>query len=347
MKKHWWKILGVILLVYSFLVGMLVPLKPGIVSASPANFKTGDRAQIMVEGYNTFYQKGEVHRAWLKLADDQQLAAQQIQVISDTKMKIDFVLPVTLPGEDKVMDATLILDNMIDGATVLPSAIFITRQENDGGGTQWQNNLISDLHEKSGMTFPYRNILSETIRSTYYHVPYWFAMMIIFVISMVYSIQYLSTNDPLKDHKAAAFTSVGVLYGVLGLVTGAIWAKFTWGSYWSFDIKQNMAAIAMLVYLAYFVLRASFEDEEKKARISAVYNIFAFACLVPLLFVIPRLTDSLHPGNGGNPGFGGEDLDNTMRLVLYPAVIGWILVGTWMANLLYRMESLKEKIYGF
>ena len=268
-------------------------------------------------------------------------------MISDTEMKVHFLLPANLPGEDKVMDASLILDNPKDGTTLLPSAVFITRSTNDGGGTQWQNNLISQLNEKAGMTFPYRNILSETIRNTYYHVPYWFAMMIIFVISMVYSIRYLSSNNPEFDRKAAAFTNVGVLYGILGLITGAIWAKYTWGSYWSFDIKQNMAAVSMLVYLAYFVLRASFEDDEKKARISGVYNIFAFASLIPLLFVIPRLTDSLHPGNGGNPGFGGEDLDNTMRMILYPAVIGWILLGTWMANLLYRMEALKEKIYGF
>jgi len=62
------------------------------------------------------------------------------------------------------------------------------------------------------------------------------------------------------------------------------------------------------------------------------------------VFVIPRLTDSLHPGNGGNPALGGEDLDNTLRLFFYPSIIALILLGTWMASLLTRYERLKERI---
>ncbi|MEL6923730.1 MAG: cytochrome c assembly protein, partial [Bacteroidota bacterium] len=73
--------------------------------------------------------------------------------------------------------------------------------------------------------------------------------------------------------------------------------------------------------------------------------IFAFAALIPLIFVIPRMTEgSLHPGNGGNPGFGGEDLDNTMRMVFYPAIIGWILMGMWMSRLVYRAEGLRMRL---
>ena len=138
---------------------------------------------------------------------------------------------------------------------------------------------------------------------------------------------------------------MGLLLGVLGLATGAIWAKHTWGQYWSGDIKQNMTAISLLIYLAFFVLRASLEDMNRKYTLSAVYNIFAFVALIPLIFVIPRLTDSLHPGNGGNPALGGEDLDNTLRMFFYPSIIALSLLGTWMATLLVRYERLKEKIF--
>ncbi|MGB1216370.1 MAG: cytochrome c biogenesis protein CcsA, partial [Saprospiraceae bacterium] len=199
-------------------------------------------------------------------------------------------------------------------------------------------------------SFPYRNILYETIRNLFYHVPLWFAMLIIFFVAAIYSSMYLATNlngnIGLRkyDQLALGFTQVGVLYGILGLITGAVWARWTWGEWWSFDVKQNMSAIAMLIYLAYLVLRASFSDDfQKQARISAVYNIFSFTTLIPLLFVIPRLYDSLHPGNGGNPGFGGEDLDNTMRMVFYPAIIGWILLGIWLSQLTYRFIRLKER----
>ena len=124
-----------------------------------------------------------------------------------------------------------------------------------------------------------------------------------------------------------------------------MWAKHTWGAYWSFDVKQNTTAVALLIYLAYFVLRSSFDDMDKRARISAIYNIFAFATLIPLLYVVPRMVDSLHPGSSGsgNPGFNTYDLDNTMRMVFYPAIIGWILMGLWMAQLMTRVEKIRYK----
>jgi heme exporter protein C len=136
---------------------------------------------------------------------------------------------------------------------------------------------------------------------------------------------------------------VGVLFGMMGIVTGMIWAKNTWGAYWTNDPKLNSAAIGMLIYLAYIVLRSSIEDEEKRARVSAVYNIFSFPIFVVLIFILPRLTASLHPGNGGNPGFNSYDLDSKLRLVFYPAVIGWTLIGYWIADLAIRKELIKQK----
>ncbi len=345
--KHWWKILGVLLLVYSFVIGMVIPLKPGIANVYPFKAQSGEVLNLKVVGYNTLYTQatGKI-RAWLKMDNELSLLATEVKAISDNELAINFQLPSVLPSEKKQNEFVLVVDDPVNGASVLPSAVFITQEAISKAPAEsiWTANLIENLHQREGMTYPYRNILSETIRNTFYHIPFWFAMMIIFVISMIYSWRYLSSSNPEFDYKANAFTQVGILYGILGLITGAIWAKHTWGSYWSFDIKQNMAAISMLVYLAYYVLRSSFEDEEKKARISAVYNIFAFATLIPLLFVIPRLVDSLHPGNGGNPGFGKDDLDNTMRLVLYPAVIGWTLFATWIANIIYRMQVLREKV---
>ena len=124
------------------------------------------------------------------------------------------------------------------------------------------------------------------------------------------------------------------------LITGMIWTKFTWSSAWSGDPKQNGAAITLLIYLAYMVLRNSIEDEQKRARISAVYNIFAFAALIPLLFILPRMTDSLHPGSGGNPGFNAYDLDSKMRMVFYPAIAGWTLLGVWISTLRIRIKLI-------
>ena len=79
-------------------------------------------------------------------------------------------------------------------------------------------------------------------------------------------------------------------------------------------MKQNMTAIALLIYAGFFLLRKTIADPDSKGRIGNIYNIFAFCMLIPLIFIIPRRYDSLHPGNGGNPAMGGEDLDNTCLL---------------------------------
>lgn len=187
-------------------------------------------------------------------------------------------------------------------------------------------------------------ILNESIRNLYFHVPMWFGMMVILGISVVYSIKYLRDPSVTNDEVAVRAAHTGILFGALGLVTGMIWARFAWGAWWVNDPKLNGAAIGMLIYCAYLVLRNSLEDEGQRARISAIYNIFAFATLVPLLFILPRLTDSLHPGNGGNPGFNQYDLDRNMRLVFYPAVIGWILLGIWITQLNVRLSQLQRLV---
>lgn len=192
---------------------------------------------------------------------------------------------------------------------------------------------------------PQREILHETIRNLYFHVPMWFTMTAMFTVSVVYSIVHLSTQNAKHDYYAVEFANIGILFGALGLTTGMIWAKFTWGAWWSFDPKQNGAAVTLLIYLAYMILRNSIDDNKNRGRVSAVYNVFAFSAMVPLIFIMPRLVDSLHPGAEGNPAFSGYDLDGNMRLVFYPAVVGWILLGIWMTDLRFRMRVIKDKIY--
>ncbi|MCD0488497.1 cytochrome c biogenesis protein CcsA [Pedobacter sp. MC2016-14] len=184
-------------------------------------------------------------------------------------------------------------------------------------------------------------ILHESIRNLYFHVPMWFSMIVLFSISVVQSIKFLSNGDAKSDLKAVESVNAGIIFGILGIITGAIWARFTWGQAWSFDVKQNFAAIALLLYFAYMILRNAIDEDQKRAKISAIYNIFAFPMMVVLLFVLPRLSDSLHPGNGGNPGFNSYDLDSRMRMIFYPACIGWILIGYWMYTLLFRVRVLE------
>ncbi|MEY4885093.1 MAG: hypothetical protein RL151_402, partial [Bacteroidota bacterium] len=196
-----------------------------------------------------------------------------------------------------------------------------------------------------GLLLPVPKIpqLQETIRNLYYHVCMWFAMMILFTTSVVYSIKHLRTLDIGYDLRARVFAAIGLIFGLLGYGTGAIWAAYTWAdpnnpAYASFgsiarEPKLIGAAMAILVYFAYFILRDSVTDIDKRARVSAVYNIFAYAMLFPSIWIVPRLLPSLHPGQEGNPALNFNDIDARMRMVFYPAVIGWTLLGVWIATL--------------
>lgn len=191
---------------------------------------------------------------------------------------------------------------------------------------------------------PRLDILNETIRSLYFHVPIWFAMLFLMGVSVYSSIMYLGSNKIRKDIIAVESANTGIAFSVLGILTGMLWARYTWGTWWTTDTKLNGVAITFLIYTAYFILRSSIEDEQKKARISAIYNIFAFVMMIVFIMILPRMSASLHPGNGGNPAFGKFDLDNTMRLVFYPACIAWIMIGCWIAQLRIRMGVLSKKI---
>ena len=186
-------------------------------------------------------------------------------------------------------------------------------------------------------------ILNETIRVLYFHVPMWFTMIFLLLLSSVNAYKFISTKNIKYDLISYNYAHVGVYFGILGIVTGMIWANYTWGTFWTNDPKLNGSAIGLLIYFGYFVLRNSIEDESKKAKVSSVYSVFAFSMLIPLIFILPRLTDSLHPGNGGNPGFNVYDLNSQLRLVFYPAVIGFICLGLWIANIKFKLLKLTDK----
>ena len=177
----------------------------------------------------------------------------------------------------------------------------------------------------------------------------WFGQIALLTLSLGYSIAYLRSQNVKHDIYASEFAKTGIIFGILGLATGSIWATYTWGEPWSNDPKQIAAAIAVLIYLAYLVLRGSMNDIDKKARISAVYNILAYFIYIPLIIILPRLVESLHPGGmegvkgGGNPALGGDSLTPEMEMVFWPAVTGWVLLGIWISNLKIRLDLLANK----
>ena len=348
----WWKLLSLALLLYVVLAGMLVPLKPGVTSVRPVRAESGGEVTLTVTTYNTRLDEagdGAV-RAWLRIGRpggagraDTAVAAARVEVLDAQTAAVTFRLPAYLPSAAGTADASLVLASPRDGASALPRAVAIVQAPGPAGPPDpggWDA-AIAGLSEVDRMTYPYRGLLGETIRNQYFHVSLWFALMLLMLVAAVYAGLNLWRGDAEYDRRSEAITRAGLTFGLLGLATGMVWANYTWGSPWNGDIKQEMTAVALLIYAAYFVLRGSLRGEQQVARLGSAYNVFAFLMLVPLLYVIPRMRDSLHPGAGGNPGFGGEDLDATMRMVFYPGIVGFTLLGLWIAQLWWRVSRLR------
>lgn len=195
-------------------------------------------------------------------------------------------------------------------------------------------------------------ILSQTARNLFYHVPMWFGMMAMCGISLVFSLLYLRKGDQKLDFAAAQSANVGMIFGILGLITGIIWSRVTWsramvdwefGAWWPWDPKQVMALIAVLIYAAYFILRNSFEDPRQKGRVSAVYNIFGAASIIPLFYIIPKILGGLHPGSNEE---NSTVIDVTVEFsrVFWPAVLGFIFLGLWIFMQRWKMAQIEDKL---
>ena len=323
---------------YSFLGGLLLPLSPNI---EKLDYKTADTLLIidiaipkLKEGVTEFYLKKSA------LGDTSQLILKPSKY-SKTEYGFQLFFPHPARFQDfktgDVLD--LVCHTQTWGGLRYFSAYFVDTVIGDQRLPVIYKMIMPE--KQFHLSFPNRNILRESIRNLFYHVPMWFTMMALLIYSLVHSILFLSTGRLTHDTKASINAAVASMFGVIGILTGMIWAKYTWGAFWTNDPKLNGAAIGMLAYLAYFILRGSLEDEIKKAKLAAVYNIFSFTIYMVFIWILPRINDSLHPGNGGNPGFNVYEQDNVMRLFFYPAVIGWIFLGFWLTELYVKLKERK------
>lgn len=199
------------------------------------------------------------------------------------------------------------------------------------------------------LTLPKVGALGQSSRSVFFHLPMWFAMYVMMLVSLVYSVLYLRKGRFELDIRARESAAVGIAFGVFGLLTGMVWSRVSWGealpdtdpaAWWMWDPKQTLALASVLIYVAYLVLRSSVEEPTRRARIAGVYNVIACACLFPLTYIIPRQLQSLHPGTQGSDTTFAPDY----RLVLYPAFAGFILLAFWVWELRCRRAALAHRL---
>ncbi len=198
------------------------------------------------------------------------------------------------------------------------------------------------------MVFPLIPALGELGRNILLHVPMSMVAFIAFVTGTVYSIMYLVKRNPDYDRSARASSAVGTMFTLLATITGSIWARFSWGTFWNWDPREVSIFILLLVYGGYFMLRALLEEsEDKKARIAAVFNIIAMVSAFFLMFVLPRITQSLHPGGAGgeapiiNTSSTPVNTDRTLLNLHWIAVLLFTLVFVWLKDLYTRVLRIE------
>ena len=186
-------------------------------------------------------------------------------------------------------------------------------------------------------------ILEQTVRNLYFHVPMWFVLYAMSLVGAWHSVRYLQTRRRIHDVRAEQAWFVATAFGVVALVTGVVWARFTWyqgtNLWWSPEPRQNLVAIQLLITGAYFVLRGSVNEPRLRGRLAAVYALFATALLPYLTYVLPRQMASLHPGAGENAGFNDLEIADEMRWVFYAAAVGFLMLGWWIYTLRTRAEA--------
>lgn len=195
-----------------------------------------------------------------------------------------------------------------------------------------------------GIVFPIPDIpaLGDKARVLYFHVPMSWISVLAFFMSMYYSIRYLKTRDIDYDIKSFSSAQLGFLFCILATLTGSLWAKFNWGSFWNWDPRQTSIFILLLIYGAYFALRSAIDSEEQRAKLSAVYSIIAAVTVPFFVFIMPRIVESLHPDPIINTS-GKINMDTTMLIIFLTSLVGFTLLFLWCLNLKVRIEKISLK----
>lgn len=192
------------------------------------------------------------------------------------------------------------------------------------------------------LPIPFIPALGDRARILYFHVPTAWLTVVAFVTSMVYGIQYLRKKEILYDYKAAAAAGIGIMFCLLATVTGSIWAKFNWGSFWNWDPRQTSIFLLLLIYGAYFALRSATESEESRAKLSSVYATLAGITVPFFIFVLPRIVESLHPDPIVNSE-GKIRMDSTMFTIFLSSLACFTGLYIWMLTLRIRIVKLELK----
>jgi heme exporter protein C len=199
---------------------------------------------------------------------------------------------------------------------------------------------MSGIIVASFVTPPPQPAIGEASRIFYYHVPVAWVSVLAFAMAMGYSIAYLRTRELKFDDRAHEAARLGITFCLMATISGSIFAKVSWGSFWNWDPRETSIFLLLLIYGAYFSLRAALPEERRRAALSAVYAILAFVSVPFLVFVVPRMYPSLHPSDAVVDQGVAISMSSTVAMIFFPSLALFTVLYFWMFNLAARTRTL-------
>jgi heme exporter protein C len=187
---------------------------------------------------------------------------------------------------------------------------------------------------------PAEATMGDLYRVVYVHVPVAWVCYLAFFFSLITSISFLVTRKHAYDRMAEVSAIFGLVYGAIALISGAIWAKATWGSYWNWDPRETTTLILWIAYAGYISIKQSIGELEKRAMIGAVYNILAFST-IPLSYLSIMLLPTLHPQIATPTGIF---MTSPMIKILFLSLIAASLFFLYLMITAFTVRSLEDRV---
>jgi heme exporter protein C len=186
---------------------------------------------------------------------------------------------------------------------------------------------------------PTEMVMGNIQRIFYFHMGAVWVATIAFTVVFIASIQYLRKQTRFWDIMAYSSAEIGVLFTTLTIITGSIWAKPVWGTWWTWDPQLTTTFILWILYIVYLILRSSAGSDVKKAKFAAVFGIIAFLDL-PLVYASARLMRGISPVVfGGRGGIAPQ-----MMVALLACLITFTLLYIVLLKQRMDIEEMKDEV---
>ena len=200
-----------------------------------------------------------------------------------------------------------------------------------------------------GMVFlyaPIESVMGYVQKIFYFHISNAWVGMLGFIVAAVSGIIYLVTKNLKWDNVELSAIEISLVFFLIAIVSGSIWAKPTWGTYWTWDARLTTAAVLEMIYLACLLLRQGIEDTERRARFSAVYTLIG-AVSVPITFLSIHIWQTIHPavlGVGSSDAQGSFGMTPAMLVTMFFCLFTFSIVFVTLLWYRIRLGQLGEQV---